>query len=173
MGKKKTNQYAVGIESVVVFALLGSATFDPRTFIFTPGCIFFLLLALATFLRPAETSSWMKTGRWFSADLVMGSLAQVMATHRLLPHAASCTAIDLSKSILVALFCLMQLFWANSLNSIWDLRLGADKAGEKEGVENHGDDLRLAQGKMKYREVLRHTREPHRDRVPTPLRRCG
>ena len=53
----------------------------------------------------------------------------------------------------MALFGLMQLFWANGLNLWWDFQLGADPSREATG-----DDKRLAEGKVSLQKVTRQTR---------------
>ena len=146
MAKKRAHQLLVSIESCIVLWLVCSGVDG----FLTSTAAGRTLLAFAAFgnLAPQQFQDFCKTGRWFSADLVLGTIAQTTVAAR---HLGSRPALD--ACALVALFGLMQLFWANGLNLWWDFQLGADKV-----KGNEGDDKRLAEGKVSLQKVTRQTR---------------
>ncbi|KAJ1446755.1 hypothetical protein M885DRAFT_577149 [Pelagophyceae sp. CCMP2097] len=170
MAKKRGYQLLVSIESLLVMALLSTrgGTFSFANFVFQSMAGRVLLgFGVVAVFAPAHCGSFCHTGRWFSSDLVVGTIAQSAVIHPLLSSSKSGAGLDFNTCMLVAMFGWMQLFWANGLNCIWDFHLGADvvpvKAKEgkaKEGdpaPENHGDDLRLTEGKVQLEEILAHT----------------
>ena len=146
MAKKRAHQLLVSIESCVVLWLVCSGVDG----FLTSTAAGRTLLAFAAFgnLAPQQFQDFCKTGRWFSADLVLGTIAQTTVAAR---HLGSKPALD--ACALVALFGLMQLFWANGLNLWWDFQLGADRV-----AGNEGDDQRLAEGKVSLQRITRQTR---------------
>ena len=146
MAKKRAHQLLVSIESCIVLWLVCSGVDGFLTT--TAAGRTLLAFALAGNVSPQQFRDWCRTGRWFSADLVLGTIAQTTVAAR---HLGSKPALD--ACALVALFGLMQLFWANGLNLWWDFQLGADKV-----KGNEGDDKRLAEGKVSLQKVTRQTR---------------
>ena len=146
MAKKRAHQLLVSIESCIVLWLVCSGVDGFLTT--TAAGRTLLAFALAGNVSPQQFRDWCRTGRWFSADLVLGTIAQTTVAAR---HLGSKPALD--ACALVALFGLMQLFWANGLNLWWDFQLGADKV-----KGNEGDDLRVAEGKVSLQKVTRQTR---------------
>ena len=146
MAKKRAHQLLVSIESCIVLWLVCSGVDGFLTS--TAAGRTLLAFALAGNVSPQQFRDWCRTGRWFSADLVLGTIAQTTVAAR---HLGSKPALD--ACALVALFGLMQLFWANGLNLWWDFQLGADRV-----AGNEGDDKRLAEGKVSLQKVTRQTR---------------
>ena len=100
MAKKRAHQLLVSIESCIVLWLVCSGVDG----FLTSTAAGRTLLAFAAFgnLAPQQFQDFCKTGRWFSADLVLGTIAQTTVAAR---HLGSRPALD--ACALVALFGLV------------------------------------------------------------------
>ena len=100
MAKKRAHQLLVSIESLIVLWLVCSGVDGFLTS--TAAGRTLLAFALAGNVSPQQFRDWCRTGRWFSADLVLGTIAQTTVAAR---HLGSRPALD--ACALVALFGLV------------------------------------------------------------------